>query len=128
MLLELTGAAALAIWIYLLLGRGGFWRLRNAPPEGALPAVAPGVVAVIPARNEALVVARAVGSLARQRYPGEFHIVLVDDDSTDGTADAARAAAPAGLLDVVRTGRVRRAKLYYLRDLKGKAARLRERE
>jgi large subunit ribosomal protein L19 len=30
-------------------------------------------------------------------------------------------------IDVVRTGRVRRAKLYYLRDLKGKAARLRER-
>ena len=30
-------------------------------------------------------------------------------------------------IDVVRTGRVRRAKLYYLRGLKGKAARLRER-
>ena len=31
-------------------------------------------------------------------------------------------------IDVVRSGRVRRAKLYYLRGLKGKAARLRERE
>lgn len=31
-------------------------------------------------------------------------------------------------IDVVRTGRVRRAKLYYIRELKGKAARLRERE
>lgn len=31
-------------------------------------------------------------------------------------------------IDMVRTGRVRRAKLYYLRALKGKAARLRERE
>ncbi len=31
-------------------------------------------------------------------------------------------------IDVVRTGRVRRAKLYYLRALRGKAARLRERE
>ena len=31
-------------------------------------------------------------------------------------------------IDLVRTGRVRRSKLYYLRDLKGKAARLRERE
>src|SRR5262249_4475704 len=29
---------------------------------------------------------------------------------------------------VIRTGRVRRSKLYYLRGLKGKAARLRERE
>jgi large subunit ribosomal protein L19 len=31
-------------------------------------------------------------------------------------------------IDVVRTGKVRRAKLYYLRQLKGKAARLKERE
>jgi large subunit ribosomal protein L19 len=31
-------------------------------------------------------------------------------------------------IDVIRTGRVRRAKLYYLRALRGKAARLRERE
>ncbi len=30
-------------------------------------------------------------------------------------------------IDVVRTGKVRRAKLYYLRSLKGKAARLKER-
>src|ERR1700736_4512852 len=31
-------------------------------------------------------------------------------------------------IDVVKRGRVRRAKLYYLRDLKGKAARIRERD
>jgi large subunit ribosomal protein L19 len=31
-------------------------------------------------------------------------------------------------IDVVRTGKVRRAKLYYLRALKGKAARLKERD
>src|SRR2546421_9369593 len=30
-------------------------------------------------------------------------------------------------IDLIRTGRVRRAKLYYLRKLRGKAARLRER-
>ena len=30
-------------------------------------------------------------------------------------------------IEVVREGKVRRARLYYLRDLKGKAARLRER-
>ncbi len=30
-------------------------------------------------------------------------------------------------IDIVRTGRVRRSKLYYLRGLKGKAARLKER-
>jgi len=31
-------------------------------------------------------------------------------------------------IDVVRTGQARRAKLYYLRNLRGKAARLKERE
>src|SRR5689334_260629 len=31
-------------------------------------------------------------------------------------------------IDVVRRGRVRRAKLYYLRNLRGKAARIRERD
>ena len=31
-------------------------------------------------------------------------------------------------IDVVRTGRVRRSKLYYLRALRGKAARLKERD
>jgi large subunit ribosomal protein L19 len=31
-------------------------------------------------------------------------------------------------IDLVRTGRVRRAKLYYLRGLRGKAARLKERD
>lgn len=31
-------------------------------------------------------------------------------------------------IEVLRRGRARRAKLYYLRDLKGKAARLRERD
>jgi large subunit ribosomal protein L19 len=31
-------------------------------------------------------------------------------------------------IDVIRTGKVRRAKLYYLRALKGTAARLKERE
>jgi large subunit ribosomal protein L19 len=31
-------------------------------------------------------------------------------------------------IDVVRLGRVRRAKLYYLRDLRGKAARIKEKD
>jgi large subunit ribosomal protein L19 len=31
-------------------------------------------------------------------------------------------------IDVVKRGRVRRAKLYYLRGLRGKAARIRERD
>ncbi len=55
----------------------------------------PAVAAVIPARNEAPFVGQAVSSLVAQDYLGDFKVVLVDDDSTDGTADAARAAARA---------------------------------
>jgi len=39
------------------------------------------------------VVGDAVGSLLRQVYPGPFRVVLVDDASDDGTAQAARDAA-----------------------------------
>jgi hopene-associated glycosyltransferase HpnB len=88
------GAAALAVWIYLL-ARGGFWLMRDESTAGPPPSDAPAVTAIIPARNEAAVVADAVGSLARQNYSGELRIVLVDDASDDGTAGAARAASPA---------------------------------
>jgi hopene-associated glycosyltransferase HpnB len=87
----LPGVIVVAIWLYLLLGRGGFWRMRVEPPP-KLHGPAPRVVAVVPARNEADVVARAAKSLAAQQYDGEFHVVLVDDHSTDGTAEAASAA------------------------------------
>jgi hopene-associated glycosyltransferase HpnB len=94
------GATITAIWVFLLLCRGGFWRMRvERPPRRTGPA--PRVVAVVPARNEAETVARAVGSLAKQQYAGEFHVVLVDDHSDDGTGSLARAASPEGMLTVV---------------------------
>jgi glycosyltransferase involved in cell wall biosynthesis len=58
-------------------------------------------VAVVPARDEADAVGHAIASLAAQRPPGYFHIVLVDDHSSDGTAAIAAAAAPPGLLTIV---------------------------
>lgn len=92
----------MAVWLYLLFARGGFWRVeRESEPHAAPPGRPPRIVAVVPARNEVAVVARAIGSLAAQRAPGEFHIVLVDDASSDGTADAARSAAPPELLTVI---------------------------
>jgi hopene-associated glycosyltransferase HpnB len=48
------------------------------------------VIAVIPARNEAAGIRQAVTSLSQQQYPGSFRIIVVDDESTDGTSDAAR--------------------------------------
>ena len=55
----------------------------------------PSVVAIIPARDEADMIANSVGSLLRQDYPGRFSVVVVDDQSSDGTAAAASAAASA---------------------------------
>jgi hopene-associated glycosyltransferase HpnB len=90
---------ALAVWLYLLVARGGFWRgedhdglvLAPAPSGAGWPAVA----AVLPARNEADVVGQAVDSLLRQDYPGQLRVVLVDDQSSDGTGAAALSAAEA---------------------------------
>src|SRR5262249_37015493 len=53
------------------------------------------VVAVIPARNEAVTIAQTIRSLLGQDYPGPLSIILVDDESQDGTAEVARGAAEA---------------------------------
>src|SRR5437763_12095069 len=86
------GAAAAAIWVYLIAFRGGFWRVGQ-PAVAVSSAPQRSIVAVIPARDEAAVIERAVSSLLAQRYRGPFHIIVVDDHSSDGTAELARAAA-----------------------------------
>jgi hopene-associated glycosyltransferase HpnB len=93
--LNFLAAIPLAIWIYLLLARGGFWRLSEDKIESRRLENWPRVVAVVPARNEAPTISQAVSSLAKQDYPGEFSIVVVDDHSDDGTAALARQAAEA---------------------------------
>lgn len=91
---------SLVIWMVLRFGRGGFWKVSLPARAAALnpsvrPADAgwPGVVAIVPARNEADVIGRAVSSLLSQQYAGHVSVVVVDDHSDDGTAEAARAAA-----------------------------------
>ncbi|HEX7850690.1 MAG TPA: glycosyltransferase [Sphingomonas sp.] len=83
---------SLAIWLVLILARHGFWlaRERDTRDMPAEPSTWPAVVAVVPARDEADVIARSIGSLAAQDYPGAFRIILIDDSSSDGTGDIAR--------------------------------------
>ncbi len=93
--LLILGLLPLAIWIGLVAGHGGFWLCdqrddRKPPPA---PSQWPSVVAVVPARDEADVIGRSIGSLLAQDYPGDFRVILVDDNSDDGTAQAARAEA-----------------------------------
>jgi hopene-associated glycosyltransferase HpnB len=91
------GAASAIAWLYLLMGRGGFWRAARQR-DLARPQTTPRrVVAVIPARNEAPVIARAVRSLLAQQLAGSVHVIVIDDGSIDGTAGiAAQAAADLG--------------------------------
>jgi hopene-associated glycosyltransferase HpnB len=95
MVASLVAAVALVIWIYLVAGRGGFWRAGERDGGGPSSPVWPDVIAVIPARDEADGVGHTVESLLRQDYPGSLSLILVDDESADGTADVARLAAAA---------------------------------
>ena len=91
--LNFLAAIPLAIWLYLLLARGGFWRLSEDKIEPRRLEDWPHVVAVVPARNEATTISQAISSIAKQDYPGEFSIIVVDDHSEDGTAALAQQAA-----------------------------------
>lgn len=91
---------ALAAWLYLVLLHGRFWQAGPFMAPGR-PAAAPAVDVVVPARDEAAVVAASVGSLLAQDYPGAFRVILVDDMSTDGTGDIARALPGAARLAVL---------------------------
>jgi len=88
----LVGAIAVAAWVCLLAGRGGFWRFREVLPSGDAP---PGrrVAVVIPARDEAEGIARTVRSLLTQRFDGALQVFVVDDHSADNTAAIARQSA-----------------------------------
>jgi hopene-associated glycosyltransferase HpnB len=89
-------ALSLAAWVYLVFAHGRFW-LCDQRMEGREPAPAhwPAIVAVVPARDEADVLPEALRSLLAQDYPGELRVVLVDDESSDGTGEVARGVARA---------------------------------
>jgi hopene-associated glycosyltransferase HpnB len=91
--LSLLAAVPLAIWLYLLLGRGSFWRVNEDKIEPRRLENWPHVIAVVPARNEAATISQAISSLVKQDYPGEFSIIVVDDHSEDATATLAQQVA-----------------------------------
>ena len=101
-----AASLSVAVWLYLLLGHGRFWQagpvLSPVRPTVALP-----VAAVVPARDEAAVIDATLRSLLAQDYPGPFRVILVDDESADGTGERARALRDARL--TVLAGRPRPA-------------------
>ncbi len=79
----------------VLLGMAGitlinlltFPRLQPAPPSPTRRRIS----VLVPARNEAGIIAETVHSLLAQELP-DLEILILDDNSTDGTAAVARAA------------------------------------
>lgn len=90
--LAVTALAAVT-WIYLALGHGMFWRTAiRLPPRrsAALPRQQwPSVAIVVPARDEADILPATLPTLLAQQYPGPARVIVVDDGSTDGTAELA---------------------------------------
>jgi hopene-associated glycosyltransferase HpnB len=100
----IVGGVAVAIWVYLGLGHGRFWSTSTRRPVLAESRADsgrdtwPSVVAIVPARNEAEILPQTLPRLLAQSYPGPFRVIVVDDDSADGTGAVAAALGA----DVVR--------------------------
>jgi cellulose synthase/poly-beta-1,6-N-acetylglucosamine synthase-like glycosyltransferase len=89
---NVLGIITLGIWLHLFFGRGWFWRVGKLDVDrepGEALGEWPSVMAVVPARNEAETIGRAVVGLVKQDYPGAFSVVIVDDHSEDATASVA---------------------------------------
>ena len=89
MFLVIVSVVALLVWMGLIFFRGGFWRADQRLSGDIEQLEWPSVAVVIPARNEAETIGRTVKSLLSQDYGGELKIIVVDDNSDDGTALAA---------------------------------------
>lgn len=90
--LALAAGTACLVWLWLLCGRHGFWRVEPPLESEPVPQLKawPAVAAVVPARDEAALIEGTLGALLAQDYPGALAVVLVDDHSVDGTAAGAR--------------------------------------
>ena len=85
---------ALRMLALLLFARAHARRRRSAAPD---PDFTPPVTIVVPAYNEVVGIGRAVHSLATGDYPGSVQVLVVDDGSTDGSADAVEALGLPGV-------------------------------
>ena len=86
-------ALSLVIWLFLLIFWGNFWRADQFLTQGMTLNSYPIVCAIIPARNEAEILPQSLPSLLQQDYPGQFSIILIDDQSGDRTGEIAQTLA-----------------------------------
>lgn len=96
----LLASLSFAAWVYLIALRGMFW--LSSPVLGVGKARGDAALAVIvPARDEAESIRQSIGSLLHQDYPGAFSIILVDDNSSDGTGAIAASLGAADRLTIL---------------------------
>jgi hypothetical protein len=80
----------LGIWLVFAFARGGFWKLRDRLTRSQ-PAAEHTVTAIIPARDECNLIGGAVASLHAQAITPPVRVIVVDDESADGTGAASHA-------------------------------------
>ncbi|MBX6724054.1 MAG: glycosyltransferase, partial [Dactylosporangium sp.] len=86
-LFVIVGVLTLGRTVLLLLFAGRHARRRRRPDWSWGPPVTDPVSVIVPAYNEKEGIAAAVRSLATGNHPGGIEVVVVDDGSTDGTAE-----------------------------------------
>jgi hopene-associated glycosyltransferase HpnB len=93
MTVAVLASLSLLIWLVLLVARGRFWLVSHFQASSPMrPLQRCKVVAIVPARDEADVIADSIGSLLKQRFEGELEVIVVDDNSSDGTGDIAQSS------------------------------------
>jgi hopene-associated glycosyltransferase HpnB len=90
-LIPAIASLALAVWLFLIFAHGKFWQSAPELPAAAPPEF-PDVDIIVPARDEAGTIGPVISSLLAQDYGGKYRVILVDDNSTDGTAALAGTA------------------------------------
>jgi len=91
LIINIISIVALLAWLYLFGTHGRFW-LSKPELSPAVPKEFPDADIIVPARDEAEHIGAVIASLLAQDYGGKFRLILVDDNSTDGTAERAGSA------------------------------------
>lgn len=80
----ITIVVALRMLVGLILARVQVRRVRSLPQDLSF---VPPVSILVPAYNEEVGIERAVRTLAGSRYDGELEVIVIDDGSSDRTAE-----------------------------------------
>lgn len=80
----------LLLYYSLLTIAGLYFRVRNSKARPVQLAYYPSVAVLIPARDEAVVIADTLHAMSKLRYPGELQIYLLNDGSQDETGEIAQ--------------------------------------